>query len=561
MAYRKGFGGTCFGFSMLIPSILENDHPFKANNKQIHDYTYEEVKEWLTLGQVYQCCPKATITEKNNMGELNKLYEAVTDEMYRQGEPVVIGIGDHEVLATSIDKDTPEEVIIGIYDPDYPDNRAKSDDGEEFLLYSSIRLYGKNGNYDTAVWGASYDKGGELVRSKDVTKAITFENNFLDSFKSMSVDELSDATYGLLSTPKDIDIITLPFPNWDEAILINLKVGEQEDQDTNFYLVKSTAGEYNIPGVKAGQTIELALNNKSISITPDKDADILLKMSNDSDGASVTVNSETENKVHCEYVEDGTGDSVISTDLVFEGGEQENISITGDAITTSGITSVDVEQVRGSFNEEASIDGKTIFTESVTEIAEGSDYTMNIEPEPESIKPTIQLSKSTFTYNGKVQKPLVTVKAGSTVLKADADYDVIFAGDCKKVGTYVVSVVLKGHYEGEGTASYRIVKAANTMKAAGKTVAVKYKKLKTKTQKIIVKKAFTVKNPKGKVTYKIRKYDRKAKKKITVSKTGKVTVKKGLMKGTYKLKVKVTASGTTAYKAGSKTVTTTIKIK
>ena len=99
------------------------------------------------------------------------------------------------------------------------------------------------------------------------------------------------------------------------------------------------------------------------------------------------------------------------------------------------------------------------------------------------------------------------------------------------------------------------------MKAAGKTVAVKYKKLKTKTQKIIVKKAFTVKNPKGKVTYKIRKYDRKAKKKITVSKTGKVTVKKGLKKGkTYKVKVKVSTEGNASYLSAEKTVTLKVKI-
>ena len=46
-------------------------------------------------------------------------------------------------------------------------------------------------------------------------------------------------------------------------------------------------------------------------------------------------------------------------------------------------------------------------------------------------------------------------------------------------------------------------------------------------------------------------------KKITVSKTGKVTVKKGVKKGTYKITVKVTSKATDAYKAGS----TTAKIK
>ena len=45
---------------------------------------------------------------------------------------------------------------------------------------------------------------------------------------------------------------------------------------------------------------------------------------------------------------------------------------------------------------------------------------------------------------------------------------------------------------------------------------------------------------------------------ITVSKTGKVTVQKGMPRGTYTLKVKVTAKATQNYKA--KTVTKSIKI-
>ena len=50
--------------------------------------------------------------------------------------------------------------------------------------------------------------------------------------------------------------------------------------------------------------------------------------------------------------------------------------------------------------------------------------------------------------------------------------------------------------------------------------------------------------------------------KITVNaKTGKVTVKKGLKRGTYKVKVKVTAKGNANWKSGSKTVTFKVKVK
>lgn len=44
------------------------------------------------------------------------------------------------------------------------------------------------------------------------------------------------------------------------------------------------------------------------------------------------------------------------------------------------------------------------------------------------------------------------------------------------------------------------------------------------------------------------------------TKKGKVTVAKKTKKGTYTIKVTVTVKGTTEYKAGSKTVTVTVKV-
>ena len=45
------------------------------------------------------------------------------------------------------------------------------------------------------------------------------------------------------------------------------------------------------------------------------------------------------------------------------------------------------------------------------------------------------------------------------------------------------------------------------------------------------------------------------------SKTGKVTVKKGLKKGTYTVKVKVIAAGDNEHDSASKTVTFKVKVK
>ena len=90
-----------------------------------------------------------------------------------------------------------------------------------------------------------------------------------------------------------------------------------------------------------------------------------------------------------------------------------------------------------------------------------------------------------------------------------------------------------------------------------KSTAVKASKLKKKKYTFTKAKAFTIKNAKGTVTF------RKAggSKKLSISKTGKITVKKGTKKGTYKIKVIVTASGNDIFEAGEKTVTVKVKVK
>jgi len=109
-------------------------------------------------------------------------------------------------------------------------------------------------------------------------------------------------------------------------------------------------------------------------------------------------------------------------------------------------------------------------------------------------------------------------------------------------------------------------KKVNTLTVKGKTAKIKYSKLKKKKQTIVRSKLITVSKAQGKVTYKkvsvgSKTINKKYGKKISINaKTGKVTVGKGLKKGTYKVKTKVTAAGNNNYKALTKTVTFTIKV-
>ena len=91
---------------------------------------------------------------------------------------------------------------------------------------------------------------------------------------------------------------------------------------------------------------------------------------------------------------------------------------------------------------------------------------------------TFKLSTTTYTYNGKVKTPSITVKdsAGKT-LKKNTDYTVTYASGRKNVGAYKVIIKMKGKYSGTKTLTFKINPAKTTVSklTAGKksiTVAI-----------------------------------------------------------------------------------------
>ena len=71
---------------------------------------------------------------------------------------------------------------------------------------------------------------------------------------------------------------------------------------------------------------------------------------------------------------------------------------------------------------------------------------------------SIKLSKTSFTYNGKAQKPTVTVKdSQGKTLKNGRDYTVKYSSGRKDVGTYSVTVTMKGNYSGSKKLSFSIL--------------------------------------------------------------------------------------------------------
>ena len=101
------------------------------------------------------------------------------------------------------------------------------------------------------------------------------------------------------------------------------------------------------------------------------------------------------------------------------------------------------------------------------------------------IASTAKLSAESYTYDGKVKTPSVTVKdsTGKTLVN-NTDYVVNYASGCKNVGTYKVTIEFKGNYTGTVVKTFKI-NPKNTkiskITAKSKAFTVEWKKQATQT--------------------------------------------------------------------------------
>ena len=122
---------------------------------------------------------------------------------------------------------------------------------------------------------------------------------------------------------------------------------------------------------------------------------------------------------------------------------------------------------------------------------------------------TIALSATSYTYDGKVKKPTVSVKdsAGKTI--AASNYTVTYASGCKNVGAYTVKVAFKGNYSGTKSFTFKINPKATTVSKLTspktKQLKVTWKKQATQTTGYEIQIATDAKFTKNKKSYTVAK--------------------------------------------------------
>ena len=153
-------------------------------------------------------------------------------------------------------------------------------------------------------------------------------------------------------------------------------------------------------------------------------------------------------------------------------------------------------------------------------------------------------AKTTISYKSSNEKVVTVDKNGKVTIKG--------------AGTAKITVTAKKttkYCEATKTITITVAKISPTVKTSVSTKTYKYATIKKKAQVFTLGASV---NSKGTLSYK--KLSGSSAIKID-AKTGKLTVKKGLKKGTYKVKVQIKAAARGSYNAGSKTVTVTVKVK
>ncbi len=92
---------------------------------------------------------------------------------------------------------------------------------------------------------------------------------------------------------------------------------------------------------------------------------------------------------------------------------------------------------------------------------------------------SISLSATTYTYDGKIKKPMVTVKGSNGGVISPSNYTVVYSSGRKNVGTYRVIVKFKGNYSGNVTKTFKIIPKTTSISqiiAESKGFTVKWKK-------------------------------------------------------------------------------------
>ena len=230
-------------------------------------------------------------------------------------------------------------------------------------------------------------------------------------------------------------------------------------------------------------------------------------------------------------------------DAITPGSGKQNVYLRLDYSTLKETTDADADFAE---TEKAPTDPSTIKKQAAQSITVAVKNTKNVVSKKYGDK-AFSLgakAKTAMTYKSSNTKVATVDRKGKVTIKAAGTAKITIAA--KATSSYKAATK---------TLTVKVAKAAPVLKTKITSKNVSYSALRKKAQVFTLGASVS---SKGTLTY----AKTAGSSAFTVNKTnGKITVKKGLKKGTYKIKVKISAKATANYNAGTKTVLVTVRVK
>lgn len=388
---HDGTAGQCYGMAATVAASAEYNSPAASSyvdesNKKVENLfdvkpDMKSLQSKVTASEYIKCAfleqikPGALSQRLFSVNQLNKLYNKVKENVYNDGEPVIIEIqdgGGHALLATGTGEDTEEQTEILVYDCNYPKTMRslyllKNEKGKYkgWQYKTPYKEYSGGENY----LGGLYDD--KYISYNTTTKKViqSFEN-----YKGGKKEKID--TYALIKPSKtkdDIELLKgykgsleLEKIGKDESIIpISVVTGNSDDCVGQYYWVnndkiKFKSNTENSSYVITSENIEVGMavpkNSEATVDISKKNTPVSLKLSGD-------------RKFEIEYTTTDNKENIILYKIQGIGGEEVSCEKNGSEIDITGVKNIETT---------ISIGDKEISKNNISDLSEGDTYILNV---------------------------------------------------------------------------------------------------------------------------------------------------------------------------------------
>ena len=388
---HDGTAGQCYGMAATVAASAEYNSPAASSyvdesNKKVENLfdvkpDMKSLQSKVTASEYIKCAfleqikPGALSQRLFSVNQLNKLYNKVKENVYNDGEPVIIEIqdgGGHALLATGTGEDTEEQTEILVYDCNYPKTMRslyllKNEKGKYkgWQYKTPYKEYSGGENY----LGGLYDD--KYISYNTTTKKViqSFEN-----YKGGKKEKID--TYALIKPSKtkdDIELLKgykgsleLEKIGKDESIIpISVVTGNSDDCVGQYYWVnndkiKFKSNTENSSYVITSENIEVGMavpkNSEATVDISKKNTPVSLKLSGD-------------RKFEIEYTTTDNKENIILYKIQGIGGEEVSCEKNGSEIDITGVKNIETTR---------SIGDKEISKNNISDLSEGDTYILNV---------------------------------------------------------------------------------------------------------------------------------------------------------------------------------------